>query len=64
MIQKDHAVPRGNQMNTQTTLKTTSHRKVEMARMQVDQGGSCITIFYKSSVSMTQIAPIAIILRT
>lgn len=64
MNQKDHVVPRGNQMNTRIPLKMTSHLKVEMARMQVDHGGSCTTISCKSSVSMTQNAPIAIILRT
>ena len=53
MNQKDHAVPRGNQMNTQIPLKMTSHHKVEMAPMQADHGDSCITISCKSSVSMT-----------
>ena len=53
MNQKDHAVPRGNLTNTQIPLKMTSPRKVEVARMQVDHGGSCTTTSCKSSVSMT-----------
>ena len=64
MNQKDHVVPRGNQMSTQIPLKMTNHPKAGMARMQVDHGGSCITISCKSSVSTMQTALKAIILRT